>query len=272
MPQSSQEDHYETGYDYWSESPHLKHRHLYEQLVGEMADLVVDPSAARPPEILEIGAGDGAISERLLALGCDITGTEMSRHSVSVMNSRFGSNDRFRALHDPDGDLGCLEGRRFDAVVFASVLHHIPDYLAAVDHAVEAHLRPGGALISIQDPLWYPRMSPTSLRLTNAAYLSWRIGRGNIARGLKTRLRRRFQGLSEEAPGDAVEYHVVRDGVDEEAIVDQLRARFESVNLLTYWSSQGVVQQRLGERLGMVNTFAIFAAGRKANREGDLGQ
>jgi hypothetical protein len=149
-------------------------------------------------------------------------------------------------------------------ILFASVLHHIPDYMTAVDEAVERHLRPGGSLVSIQDPLWYPRMSPGTKRFADAAYLSWRLTRGNLVRGLKTRLRRRVSGLSEEAPGDAVEYHVVRDGVDDRALATLLEDRFEGVETVSYWSTQGSLQQRVGERLSLLNTFALFATGYRA--------
>ncbi|MDQ2622340.1 MAG: class I SAM-dependent methyltransferase [Actinomycetota bacterium] len=262
LPGRHQEDHYESDYDYRSESPHLKHRHLYEFLMSRVGATAFDAAEQTgQPHVLEVGAGDGAVTERLLALGCEVTGTEMSRHSVEMMRARFGSNERFESTYDPGGDLTPLGDRRFDLILFASVLHHIPDYLNAIDRAVENHLRPGGALISVQDPLWYPRMPKHTLRITSGSYLTWRVSRGKFIRGLKTRMRRRLHGLSEEAPGDAVEYHVVRQGVDEEAVAESLRPRFESVETLPYWSSQGKPQQRLGERLGLANTFALFAKG-----------
>ncbi len=258
--ESQQGAHYESEYDYWAESPHLKHRHLYEMLMARISSLIeMMPTQSRPPEVLEIGAGNGAVSERLLALGGSVTGTEMSRHSVATMNERFATNDRFQAVLDPDGSLETVGDREFDLVVYASVLHHIPDYEAAIRETVSRHLRPGGALVSIQDPLWYPRMSPFSLRLTNLFFLSWRLTRGHLLRGLQTRIRRAFRGLSEEAPGDVVEYHVVRNGVDEEAIRRLLEPQFESVEVLAYWSSQGAPQQKVGEWLNLTNTFAIFA-------------
>lgn len=257
---SQQGEHYGADYDYDSESPHLKHRHLYEGLMSLVEEILdgIQPSG-RPTEVLEIGAGDGAVSKRLLELGCDVTGTEMSQASVDSMNTRFAGSDRFRSLFDPDGNLGPLEGRQFDLILYASVLHHIPDYLAAIRNSTGRHLRPGGALVSMQDPLWYPRMSPTTLRLTHFGYLTWRLTRGNYLRGIRTRLRRVLHGISEEAAGDAVEYHVVRSGVDEEAIAGLLDSDFELVETIRYWSSQGRPQQKLGERMGMTNTFAILA-------------
>ena len=46
---------------------------------------------------------------------------------------------------------------------------------------------------------------------------------------------------------------------DEEAIADLLVPEFGQVETVRYWSSQGTPQQRAGEKLGMFNTFAIFA-------------
>lgn len=261
MPSNHQAAYYGRDHDYWSESPHLKHRHLYEVLTGRIDTLLREAAPDRQPEVLEIGAGDGAVTERLLALGCDVTGTEMSSASVDAMNERFGSNDRFRAVLDADGSLDALEGQSFDLILYASVLHHIPDYLGAIRHAIGGRLRPGGALATIQDPLWYPRLSPLSRKFASISYLSWRLTRGSFMRGLKTRVRRARHGLSEDAAGDAVEYHVVRDGVDELAIRETIRPLFEGVEIFSYWSSQGFPQQRAGELLDLKNTFAVFARG-----------
>ena len=262
---SVQENHYSGEYDYRSGSPHLKFRHLYESLMGRVADEISGMDGV--PEVLEIGAGDGSVAERLLALGCEVTGTEMSGDQVDEMSGRFETNDRFRAVHDPDGDLKVLGDSRFDLILYSSVLHHIPDYLGHIEAAAAEHLEQDGSLVSIQDPLWYPRVPKKSRKLTEAFYLTWRIGQGDLVRGVKTRSRRLFSGLSEEEPGDAVEYHVVRDGVDEEAIVETLDPTFESVELRKYWSSQGTAQQKLGEKLGYTNTFAIFASGFEGPRE-----
>ena len=260
-----QELEYGPGYDYWSGSPHLKHRVLAERLLV-LATRAVD-SAARAgldANVLEIGAGDGAISERLLAMGCHVTGTETSRASVETLRRRFGRNDRFEAVLDPDGTLDALAGQRYGVVVFVSVLHHIPDYLNTLRMIVDRHLAEGGALLSFQDPLWYPT-TPGQVRVVSEfAYLSWRVTQGHISRGLRTRLRRARHGLSETELGDTVEYHVVRAGVDQEAIRAQLEPDFASVDVLRYWSSQSNLWQRVGARLGFCNTFAVLATGFQA--------
>jgi SAM-dependent methyltransferase len=257
-----QDEFYDEDSEYFAGSPHLRHRALNQtllDLVYGAADAAAD--AGLPADLLEIGGGDGSITEPLLARGLAVTSTEMSSASVRRMRARFPHNDRFRAVHDADGSLGILEGDRFSCILFASVLHHIPDYKTTVANAVAEHLREGGSLVTIQDPLFYPRLSAATRRTSSLAYLSWRIAQGDLMRGVMTRLGRAMRGPSEYSPGDAVEYHVVRAGVDEEAMTELLTPWFEQVELHRYWSSQGPLQQRAGEAVGLRNTFAIVARG-----------
>jgi Methyltransferase domain len=260
MSESLQGAFYDEHQDYTAGSPHLKHPRLKGRLLDLIFAATEEASAAGlPPTLLEIGAGDGSITEPLLAHGLEVTSTEMSSAAIGSLETRFRGNDRFRALHDPTGSLEILSEEKFSCILFASVLHHVPDYLGLVSGATEKHLDQGGSLVSIQDPLWYPRMPQAVRWFSSGAYLSWRIFQGGISRGLRTRVRRRRHGLREDVPEDAVEYHVVRDGVDDEALVDLLSSGFERVAVHKYWSTQGSIQQSAGERLGLVNTFALQA-------------
>ena len=86
--------------------------------------------------------------------------------------------------------------------------------------------------------------------LSTGSNFAWRVGRGDLARGLGTRLRRLRRGYDQTDPADMAEYHVVRNGVDQEAFARLLRLRFTTVTTVTYWSTQAAALQRLGERLG----------------------
>ena len=262
MTPNLQEDFYDETSDYFPGSPHLRHRALNQalfELIFGASDAATD--LGLPPDLLEVGGGDGSITEPLLAHGLAVTSTEMSSASVERMRSRFRMNDRFRAVHDADGSLGVLGDDQFSSVLFASVLHHIPDYTTTIGDALERRLRSGGSLVTIQDPLFYPRLGKGVRRASSVAYISWRLTQGHLLRGFQVRLRRATNGVSEEKTADAVEYHVVRDGVDERAIIDFLTPHFAEVRLHTYWSSQGPPQQRFGDALGLRNTFAITAHG-----------
>jgi hypothetical protein len=259
VSESIQGSFYDEHQDYVSGSPHLKHlqvRAALLQLVFQAASLAT--ARGLPAEVLEIGGGDGSVTEPLLANGLSVTTTEMSTVSTARLASRFSRNDRFRAVHDPDGSLQILDGQQFSCILFASVLHHIPDYLSAISHAMDSNLRIGGSLVSIQDPLWYPRMNRTVRAASDGAYLSWRALQGGLVRGVQTKVRRLTRGLQNDHPSDTVEYHVVRNGVDEDGIARLLSPFFEPVVLKRYWSTQGSLQQRLGEGLRLENTFAIL--------------
>ncbi|MDQ4097631.1 MAG: class I SAM-dependent methyltransferase [Actinomycetota bacterium] len=252
------------AHDYRAGSPHLKHWSLVDSLTGLLRH-AIDGIADRglPLTLLEIGGGHGGYTEPALAAGCTVTVTETSRPSAETVRARFRSNPRFSAVFSPDGSLDVLGDASFSLVLCASVLHHVPDYLALVEQAL-ARLNPRGAFLSVADPLWYPRLPRSDYVASRIAYLAWRASRGNYRRGLSTQWRR-LRGIYEaDNPADMVEYHVNRNGVDEHALVRLLSDRFSSVALRPYWSTQAAVLQGLGERLGIRNCFALLAEDKRA--------
>ncbi|MFD2080546.1 Methyltransferase domain-containing protein [Actinopolymorpha cephalotaxi] len=258
------------GHDYEPGSPHLRHWSLRDRLSAEIR-AAVQRSFARSGacRVLEIGGGHGTVTDVALSAGAAVTVTEMSRSSVAVLQQKYRDNDRADVVHDPDGQSILRVGSRYDVVLFVSVLHHIPDYLGYVKDLLGI-LSPGGDLISFQDPLWYPRQSRTRLALHWSCYFAWRVLQGNIWRGVKTRVRHARGVLDEQLESDMVEYHVVRDGVDEEALAGLLKREFASTRLDRYWSTQSPVLQSLGERLDVPNTFALVAQGHH-RPPGDVG-
>jgi SAM-dependent methyltransferase len=85
------------------------------------------PAGAR---VLDVGCGDGALADRLAALGFDTLGVDPG----APVHPRL-----IRRLVERAPGLG-----RFDAVTAVMALHHAD--LSAVTSAVAGHLRPGGRL------------------------------------------------------------------------------------------------------------------------------
>ena len=141
------------------------------------------------------------------------------------------------------------------------MVHHVPDHLAFF-RQLKGAIAEGGAIFSVQDPLWYPRRSRASHLASRATYFAWRLGQGNHRRGLATRLRRVKGGYSETAESDLVEYHVVRRGVDEEALRALLSEEFD-VEVFTYWSTQSPLLHRALERSRLRSDFGVEATGRR---------
>jgi SAM-dependent methyltransferase len=195
-------------------------------------------------------------------MGADVTVTEMSRPSLELLRRRFAHNSKVSLVYDPEGHALFASDQTYDLILCVSVLHHIPDYERFVRRAAEK-LVPGGAFASFQDPLWYPRRNRMDVRFDRAAYFAWRLRQGNIARGLATRVRRARGVYDETNPADMVEYHVVRQGVDEQLLLDIMNPRFADVTLWRYFSTQGRWLQSIGQRLAPPTTFALIATDRR---------
>ena len=256
-----QEGAHGAGFDYEPGSPHLSHPRLRGAILDRIRGLVHQQfERAGRCRVLEIGAGHGAFTDHVVAMGAEVTVTEMSRPSLELLRERYRHNDRAGVLFDPDGAVLARLERRFDLVLCVSVLHHIPDYSGFAAQAVSL-LDEGGAFASFQDPMWYPRLGAGRVRLDRAMYLAWRVGNGQLRRGVRTQLRRWRGVLDESDPSDMVEYHVVRQGVDEQALATQLRGRFDQVELWEYFSSQGRWMHALGTRWRRPQTFALLATG-----------
>ncbi len=258
-----QDEFYNAATDYRHGSPHLTHLPLYTKLV-EVIDqqLQLLDDRRLPMDVIEIGAGHGAFTERMLAVGSRVTALEMARASSEILASRFGKNPLFTSVYNQDGSLTCLD-RDYSMAVFVSVLHHIPDYMATLKDACSL-VRPGGGLLVLHEPLWYPRASKVALYVNKIGYFSWRLCQGGISSGIATQVRRLRGQYDQSNPADMVEYHIVRQGVDEESIVQLMTANFEKVELIKYWSNQSVIAQRFGERLSLENSFGVVASGRLA--------
>lgn len=191
-----------------------------------------------------------------------MTATEVSQSSVDLLTATYGTNPNFRCVLDLTGDLSSLPAGFYSLISFCSVLHHIPDYMGVMRLAFSGHLEKGGSLVSLEDPLWYSRMGRSSYLLNRSAYFAWRIGRGQLRTGFHSVYRRLTKQYDLSLPNDMVEYHVVRNGVDEEAIADALRPLFEEVRIIKYWSTQSAALQTAGERLGAPSSsFALVAVG-----------
>jgi SAM-dependent methyltransferase len=266
--QQYQELAHADGHEYRARSPHLKHRRTYDSLLAHLRDALRDvTSRGLPLTMLDAGAGDGAFVEPALAYGCQVTATEMSRPAIDELNERYGANPNLTTLFDADGSLSPLGDQRFSIILYASVLHHIPDYTSAVECSITNHLAPGGSFVSFQDPLWYPSLGRGTRLLNDAAYLSWRLTQGNYRRGISSRIRRMRHIYDEENLSDMVEYHVVRNGVDHEGLTKMLAERFEHVSLIPYWSTPSGFWQGVGERLGAKANFALIARGYLGQRD-----
>lgn len=260
----SQDEFHVEGHDYLVGSPHLRHAALFQRVNAKITESITGVLRHQKScAVLEVGAGHGSFTETVLAAGGTPTVTEMSRPSYEYLTRKFRDRPAVQVVHDSDGSAVFREGNKYDVILMISVIHHIPDYIATITKLCDEVLRPGGAVVAYQDPLWYPRQTRWARTVHSGAYLAWRLTQGEFRRGLKTRWRRLRGVYDDSEPSDLVEYHVVRQGVDERALGELFAARFADVEVDTYFSTQSPLLQTVGAKYFPPNTFGIVALGRK---------
>ena len=110
------------------------------RFVSDLGMPVVELLAPKPGErILDLGCGDGVLSAKLQALGCDVVGLDPSEDFVhaaiaSGLNAQLG-DARLLKFHE-----------EFDAVFSNAVLHWIPESQQVVD-GVFRSLKPSGRFV-----------------------------------------------------------------------------------------------------------------------------
>lgn len=115
------------------------------RFVADLAGAVVELLAPQPGEaILDLGCGDGALTERLAAMGATLTGVDSST-AMLVAASRRGLRvfERRAEQLGLDGEFG----GEFDAVFSNAALHWIRDAAGAIA-GVHRVLRPGGRFVA----------------------------------------------------------------------------------------------------------------------------
>jgi ubiquinone/menaquinone biosynthesis C-methylase UbiE len=110
--------------------------------------------AAEPgPTVLDVGAGSGSFSNRLMARGFDVTSTDVTDEALDVLRERVsGSVVKADATSLP------FEPSSFNALILAEVLEHLADDRGALAEAARV-LRPNGILgITVpRNPAWFSK-------------------------------------------------------------------------------------------------------------------
>ena len=214
------------------------------------------------PRVVDIGAGSGISTLPLLERDCRVIAVDVAGEGLQRLKKRAGdSADRLETVTSDGGDFlinRAAEGETFDVVLCRAMLHHIPDYLDLIRKAIPV-IAPGGCYISLADPLRYDTVSRFDRLFAKATYYTMRLFMGNYSRAFRTLLRRSRGGLSESAPEDNVEYHVVRNGVDQEAISKLFTDEGFECEIIPYFGYANPIMRPLGRLLRVHASFACIA-------------
>ena len=122
---------------YWDPESYAEHARFVSDLGAPVADLLAPQPGER---ILDLGCGDGALTERFRNAGCHVVGIDSSPEQVWAALQR-GLDARIVDARELPFNA------EFDAVFSNAALHWIPDPDAAIDGVWKA-LKPGGRFVA----------------------------------------------------------------------------------------------------------------------------
>ncbi len=121
----------------WNAERYAEHAHF----VSALGQPVLDLLKVRPGEkILDLGCGDGVLTEKIAVLGAEVVGVDNSPDMTQVAQARGLDARVVNAYH-----LDFI--REFDAVFCNAALHWMKDDPDAVIAGVNRALKPGGRFV-----------------------------------------------------------------------------------------------------------------------------
>jgi 2-polyprenyl-3-methyl-5-hydroxy-6-metoxy-1,4-benzoquinol methylase len=95
---------------------------------------------------LDIGAGTGNLTGKLLTMGYNVTATDISPEMCEILRTKYSlyMPEKLRVINSPIEELTSNESE-FDLITSYSVLHHLPNYVSALK-ILTRYLKIGGVM------------------------------------------------------------------------------------------------------------------------------
>jgi ubiquinone/menaquinone biosynthesis C-methylase UbiE len=96
---------------------------------------------------LDVGAGTGNLTGKLLQMGYEVTATDISPEMCTILQkeySDYAKNNKLTIINSPIEDL-TFDAGKFDLITCYSVLHHLPDYITTLE-ILSVFLKKGGVI------------------------------------------------------------------------------------------------------------------------------
>jgi len=177
---------------------------------------------------LDYGCGSGNLTRHLLNLNVDVVAADVSSHFLTLVREQFPS-DRLSTLILNGKNLDSLETDNFDFITVYSVLHHIPDYLAALTELARV-CKPGGVIYLDHEPtdqFWlgnplYEEFQAKALRIDWRKYLNFSNYVGKVRRWFNPKYSN--EGDIHVWPNDHIEWQRIENtfkGLGFEAVLSE---------------------------------------------------
>lgn len=122
---------------------HVQKHPWWQARARLIARLIKNHGGPNPQNILDVGCGWGVTLEYLESLGHEVTGLDVGRESLAMLDR---ANRRLILGDIQNGPISASDRGKFDVVLALDVLEHLSDDRSAMDHLAEL-VRPGGLVI-----------------------------------------------------------------------------------------------------------------------------
>jgi SAM-dependent methyltransferase/uncharacterized protein YbaR (Trm112 family) len=174
---------------------------LREQVVDPLAE-----ASGRPLAILDVGAGNGWLANRLAGAGHQVAAVDLLTNTTDGLGAHIHYETAFLAVQ-AEFDRLPFEASTADLVVFNGSLHYAAAYEETLGEALRV-LRPQGQLAIMDSPLYHDRISGEQMvRERQARFQQLHHFRGDALpmEGFLT-----FEGLDELAAALNLSWQVIR--------------------------------------------------------------
>jgi 2-polyprenyl-3-methyl-5-hydroxy-6-metoxy-1,4-benzoquinol methylase len=114
----------------------------------------IERPAAAPHRYLDIGCGNGFITEQVAAHFQDAVGIDVEHERLREFRARVAGETRF-SIHEISADATGFSAAAFAFITCFEVLEHVPDLQGVVDEMTRL-CAPGGVIVVSTPQVWFP--------------------------------------------------------------------------------------------------------------------
>jgi len=237
---------------------HKKEAVLYDQIHPELTN---SSESARLDKLLkftinqqnksalDIGAGTGFVTHKLLKNNYKVTAIDLSEEMLGVLKQKFGNNDNL-SVQTIDADTFLdADTKKYSLIDCSSVLHHLPDYILTIKKMV-SKLEPNGYLLFFHEP---------------TSHLAGKIE--NILRKIDYKLYRIILAFKNVLPKlksakldyTMADYHVTH-GFNADKVLDILkRENLKIIKIERYTTAQTWIMRQIFKLCFTASTWSLLA-------------
>ncbi len=139
----------------------------------KMVDKLVADNRERSKKALDFGAGTGNLTGKLLQMGYKVTAIDISMEMCKILEKKYKNyleSKRLIVINSPIEDVN-FDRDEFDLITCYSVLHHLPDYVDAIQR-LSGFLKKGGVMYLDHEisPFYWKNESSNVARLVKLIY------------------------------------------------------------------------------------------------------